>query len=91
MLGAVAALRMSLLSGPFVPALMVPRTEQGVRLLPSMGAEDVALLRRHIRATWVIAPGFVTGLAVRPEAKAVVEDALKGLTEEELARFRRLH
>jgi len=56
--GAVVALRMSMLSGSFVPALMVPRIEQGLRLLAVLDHETLDLLKRQIRlgSSWI--PGW---------------------------------
>ncbi|HYD31382.1 MAG TPA: hypothetical protein VEB64_11080 [Azospirillaceae bacterium] len=89
--GAVAALRLSMLSGSFVPALMTSRVEFGLQLLPVLDREMVELLKRQIRQTWVIAPQFVSELGTRPEAGALVRDALAGLSEDEMNNYLRLH
>lgn len=89
--GAVAALRMSMLSGAVVPEMMAPRVEMGLRLLPAMDAETADLLRRQIRLTWVIAPDFVAGLSTRPGLGPMVRDALDSLGEQEMEHYLRLH
>ena len=88
---ALAALRMSMLSGSFAAALMEPRIEKGLRLLPLMAAETRSLLVRQIGLIWVIKPEYVASLSLRPEAAALVQEALNGLTETELTQFQRLH
>jgi hypothetical protein len=85
--GAVRALRMSMLSGSFVPALMVPRIEQGLRLLPALDHETLDLLKRQIRLTWVAHPEFVVTLSARPVAGPLVREALAELSESELKQF----
>ncbi len=89
--GAAAALRMSMLSGSFSPALMAPRIELGLRLLPALDAETRALLKRQIRLTWVIKPDFVAELSNRPVTGSLVREALAELAEFDLAQFQRLH
>lgn len=89
--GAAAALRLSMLSGSFVPALMASRIDMGMRLLPMLDRDTIELLHRQIRQWWVIDPEQVAKLAGRPEAAAIVRTALAGLTDTEMARFQRLH
>ena len=89
--GAVVALRMSMLSGSFVPALMVPRVEQGLRLLPVMDYETRELLKRQMRLTWIANPEFLVGRSLRPDAGLLVREALADLSQSELAQFQRLH
>ena len=89
--GAVAALRLSMLSGSFSPALMTPRIEMGLRLLPAMDAETLELLMRQIRLTWVIDPKFVADMGSRPGIGPLVRNALADLTEADQAQFQRLH
>jgi len=88
---AVAALRMSMLSGSFIPALMASRMELALRLQPAMNREEVELLERQIRLMWVADPDFVGRLGARPEAGPLVRNALAGLTEDETAQFLRRH
>ncbi len=89
--GAVAALRLSMLSGSFVPVLMVPRIEQGLRLLPVMDRDTLGLLKRQVRLAWVAQPAMVADLSVRPDAGPLVRDALDELDPAELAQFQRVH
>ncbi|WP_207459217.1 hypothetical protein [Azospirillum sp. SYSU D00513] len=89
--GAASALRMSMLSGSFVPALMATRIEMGLQLLPMLDRETLELLHRQIRQWWVVEPERVAKLAARPEATAIVRAALDSLTEADMARFQRLH
>ncbi|HYD97992.1 MAG TPA: tetratricopeptide repeat protein [Alphaproteobacteria bacterium] len=89
--GAVAALRMSLLAGRFVPGLMQSRIALGVALLPAMDRETLDLLHREIRLMWVAEPHYVAELGASPAAGPVVRAALDGLTEAEMAEYRRRH
>lgn len=89
--GAVAALRLSWLSGAFVPAIMASRLELALALLPALDDEMLSLLRRQIRLAWVTSPDFVAGLASRAELGALVSDALAELSEQDVARYLELH
>jgi len=89
--GAVGALRMSMLSGSYVPALMIPRIEQGLRLLPMMDHETLDLFKRQLRLTWAAKPEFIVTLSTRPGAGPLVREALDELNDSELAQFQRLH
>lgn len=89
--GAVAALRLSWLSGAFVPAIMTSRLEMALALRPAMDAEMLSLLRRQIRLAWVTSPDFIAGLAERPEAAGLMGEALAGLSDQEIARYLELH
>ncbi len=89
--GALAALRMSWLSGAFVPSMMTSRLDFALPLLPMMSLEMRSLLRRQFRLTWVVAPKYVAGLAERPELAAMVRDALADLSDEDVAQYVRLH
>ncbi len=91
MAGAVAALRMSFLTGSFEPVIMVDRLTLALRLRPYMDAEMEALLRRQIRQTWVIRPGPVMELGAQPETAALVAGALAELTGLEMERHVRMH
>lgn len=88
---AVKALRLSMLSGAVVPPLMVSRIELGLRLLPALDQETLALLHRQIRLTWIIDPQFVTGLGTHPEFGSLVRTALADLSEEEMKQYLRHH
>lgn len=89
--GAVAALRLSMLSGPFVPQLMVQRTAMGVRLLPYLEGDNRAIFKRQVRLTWLMAPDFLLDLKTRPATAALVTEAMRDLTDDEIARGRRVH
>lgn len=89
--GAVAALRMSWLSGAFVPVLMTSRLELALSLQPALDDEMLSLLRRQIRLVWVSSPDFIAGLATRPEAGALISAALSELSEQDVARYLELH
>lgn len=88
---AAAALRLSMLSGAFVPAMMASRIELGLRLLPALDPETVELLRRQIRLFWLVEPNRVAELSERPEAGDIVREALNGLTDADMLQFQRLH
>jgi hypothetical protein len=89
--GALAAFRMSLLTGSFVPELMISRTTLGFDLLDRMNPETRALFQRHTAQTWVVAPDYVAALGRDAALADFVKGALKGLTDEELARAHRIH
>lgn len=89
--GALAAFRMSLLTGSFAPELMISRTTLGLDLMGRMAPETLALFRRHTAQTWVVAPAYVAALSRDPPLADFIKDALKGLTDEELARAHRIH
>lgn len=89
--GAVDALRLSMLSGAVEPPLMIWRINQGVRLRALLDPDTVSMLRRQIRLTWVIMPEEVAALSKQPEATALVQDSLALLTQEEVDHYIRLH
>lgn len=89
--GAAAALRLSLLSGAVVPALMTWRLELGLRLRPYLDADTRALLDRQIRLTWILQPDHIARLATRPAEAAQVRHALDALSQQEVQHYLRLH
>ena len=89
--GALAALRVSWLSGGFVPSVMLSRLEFAFGLVPSMNAEMRSLLRRQLRLTWVVAPEAVDGFSRRPDVAPLVQEALADLSDADVARYVRLH
>lgn len=86
---AAAALRMSLLSGSFVPEIMAFRIELGMRLLPVADRDTADLMRRQIRLMWLVDPDFVAKLAARPGYGNFVQQALESLSDAEMAQFQR--
>lgn len=90
-IGAIDALRLSMLSGAVEPALMLWRIDQGLRLRALLDPDTVSMLRRQIRLMWVITPEEVATLSKRPEATALVQDSLALLTQEEVDHYIRLH
>lgn len=89
--GALAALRLSWLSGAFTPVLMESRLEFALSLQSAMNEEMLSLLRRQIRLVWVISPDFVTRLVANGSAGALIGEALAELSEQELSRYLELH
>lgn len=89
--GALAALRLSWLSGAFTPVLMESRLEFALSLQSAMNEEMLSLLRRQVRLVWVISPDFVTRLVANGSAGALVGEALAELSEQELSRYLALH
>lgn len=89
--GAVAALRMSFLSGAFAPPLMRSRLELALALRPAMDEEMLSLLRRQIRLVWILSPEFVAELAQRPGVGRLPSDALAELSEQDVARYLERH
>lgn len=81
--GAGAALRLSMLTGANVPALMRSRLVLGLSLLDQLDAETRALLERQVRWTWIIVPREVEALAPDPVAGAFLAAALSQLTPAE--------
>ncbi|MDR3514553.1 MAG: hypothetical protein P4M00_01970 [Azospirillaceae bacterium] len=78
--GAVAALRLSMLSGALVPALMPSRIAQAIRLRAVLDADTLSLVKRQIRLTAAVAPGFIAALRADPNSAPLVDDALTGAT-----------
>lgn len=89
--GAVAALRLSMLSGPFVPELMVNRTALGLLHLSSMDPDTRNVFRRQVRLTWLVSAPYVAALRDQARYKALVDDALRDLSDEEIVRGKRIH
>lgn len=88
--GAAQALRQSFLSGPFIPSMMVPRLDLGVRLRDQMDESTLALFERQIRLTWVVSPRHVSGLWTDPALRPHVEAALSTVSEAETQTYLRL-
>lgn len=86
-LGAVRAMRMSLLAGAYEPALMKSRLTLGVRLAPWMDEETLDLLRRQIRKLWVDDSAWVAALGATKEGGPLVRRALEDLSEAEIADY----
>ncbi|WP_156926982.1 hypothetical protein [Azospirillum halopraeferens] len=89
--GAADALRVSMLSGAIEPAIMLWRLNTGLRLLPYMDDDTVALLRRQVRLTWVLSPDRVAALPAEGVAGTLIRRALDDLSEEEIADYLRRH
>lgn len=89
--GAVAALRLSFLSGSFVPEIMVSRLQFALTLFPVMDSEMVALVRRQVRLTWVVAPDTVTALGARRDVGPMVQEALMELSEGDVSHYLQIH
>ena len=89
--GAVAALRLSMLSGAYTPDLMEPRINLGLKLVSAMSQETRDLLKRQIRLSWAATPGSIVALSARPDAGPLVREALDELSDAELLQFQHLH
>jgi hypothetical protein len=89
--GAVAALRLSMLSGAYAPDLMAPRIELGLKLVSAMNQETRDLLKRQIRLSWAATPGSIVALSAKPDAGPLVREALDELSDAELLQFQHLH
>lgn len=85
--GAVAAMRMSMLSGAFEPRLILWRLAAAMRLRAAMDQEALALLRRQIRLAWIFAPDGLMKLGADLDGNALIRQALEELSEEEIARY----
>ncbi|NGM24208.1 hypothetical protein G3576_29735 [Roseomonas stagni] len=81
--GAVAALRLSLLTGGFVPALTEPRIRLGLRLQALLDDETTELLKHLLRRAWVTEPGIIRAIAADPAAGAFLHAALDGVAPQE--------
>lgn len=73
--GTVAALEMSIMTGPVTPAIMMTRLELGLGLLGALDADGVNQLRRQVRLAATILPDQVQALRLSPHA-AFVNQAL---------------
>lgn len=89
--GTVSALRLSMLSGPFAPPLMIARTAMGVRHLAAIQGDDRLIFKRQVRLTWLLAPDLVAMLKYNPEMRVLIDEALRDLTDDEIARGYRNH
>lgn len=87
--GALAAWRMSVMTGGFEPALMPDRLSMGARLLPRMDADTRSLLVRQIRSTWTLTWQYPEAVRGLPGMSALVDQALDNLTEREMTDYRR--
>jgi len=85
--GAVAALRMSMLSGAFEPRLMLWRLRVGVRLRAAIDEETLSLLRRQIRLAWVYASDDVMKLGAESQGGDLIRQSLEELSEEEVSNY----
>lgn len=84
---AVAALRLSILSGGYLPYLMGSRLALALRLRPFMTDDDQAMVMRQIRLTWIADANAVTALAQRPDTATVIARALNQMTDDEMTGF----
>ncbi len=84
---ALAALRMSLMTGPVTPALMASRLEIGLRLTPLFDQELTGLMKRQIRLLWVLNPDYVGKLSADPLSADLTRAALAELDENDMREF----
>ncbi|MBK1663173.1 hypothetical protein CKO38_00585 [Rhodospirillum rubrum] len=89
--GAAAALRVSFLAGPVVPALTASRLDLALALLPALDGETRVLLDRQIRITWILEPARIARLAEDRRLGRLIGLALDGVSEEDLTLYRRAH
>ncbi|WP_313412067.1 hypothetical protein [Rhodospirillum rubrum] len=89
--GAAAALRLSFLAGPVVPALTASRLDLAFALLPALDGETRALLDRQIRITWILEPARIARLAEDRRLGFLIGRALDGVSEEDMILYRRAH
>lgn len=89
MTGALAAWRMSVLTGGFEPAIMPDRLRMGARLLPLMDADGRSLLKRQIRNSWTLSWEWPEMVRAVPGMAPLVDEALDSLTDREMAAYRR--
>lgn len=73
---AVAALKMSLFTGPYVTYLAIPRLRLALLLWPGLDGEDRALVHRQIRYAWWLAPDRLVALAARANTLSPFRTAL---------------
>ena len=90
-IGAGRALRLSLLTGPMVPAILPDRLRLAFALWPMLDDDTRALVPHQIRLAWVLAPAFLSSLTVDAASTARVGEALATLSEEDMALFLRNH
>lgn len=73
---AVAALKMSLFTGPYVTYLAIPRLRLALLLWPRLDGEDRALVHRQIRYSWWLSPDRLVELAARADSLSPFRNAL---------------
>jgi hypothetical protein len=89
--GALAAWRLSVLSGRFEPAIMADRLRMGARLLALMDADTRGLLKRQFRNGWTLSLTLAEAVRAMPGMAPLAEEALDSLTARETAAFTRNH
>ncbi|MDX2104296.1 MAG: hypothetical protein SF002_17355 [Alphaproteobacteria bacterium] len=84
-----AALRLSFLTGPVVPELMITRLGLALAVLDASDREFTGLVHHSIRQSWVLYPAETLALGNRhPEP---IGAAMLAITEAFRAAFRRVH
>lgn len=89
--GAVAAMRLSLLSGPADPALAPFRLAVALRLRDAMDDDDRALVDRQIQLSYVLRPGHVHALTADPRMREPIRAAIDTLSPMDIQHMVRIH
>lgn len=71
--GAVAALELSIMTGPVTPAIMMARLELGLGLISALDADGLNQLRRQVRLAAAILPDQTQALRLGPHAAFVTQ------------------
>ncbi len=87
--GAVAALRLSMLTGTVTPSIMPSRLALGLYLLDGLDAETRHLLAGQVRLTWGISPDRFAELSRDPAGQAFIRQALADLSEAAVSDYAR--
>jgi hypothetical protein len=81
---AALALRESMLSGAYIPVLMQSRLEMALRLAPFMNKENLELVKRQVRLTWIYLPDFIEDLRRDSVHGPFIAEALGQLSNKDL-------
>lgn len=84
---AVAALRLSLLTGAVTPGIMASRLALGLYLLDSLDGETRNLLAGQVRLTWTIDPDKFPSLTRVPAGQDFIRQALAELSDTAAATY----
>ena len=84
-------IKMSMLSGPVDPPLMIDRLKLALVLRPFFDSDGHELLNRQIRLSWILAPDAIATLATDPANSQLISEALASMTTEDASLFVNAH
>jgi hypothetical protein len=84
-------IKMSMLSGPVDPPLMIDRLKLALAMRPRLDSDGLDLLNRQIRLSWILAPDAIAALATDPANSLLIRDALANMSNEDTGLFVSAH